>query len=170
VRNSASSTAVLPPPITAISLPRKKNLQKRLFENPKIEVLWDHAVDEVLGEGEPKGVTGLRVKHVASGASRELPVHGVFVAIGHAPATELVQGQLEMHHGAYVSVRSGSTETSVPGVFAAGDVTDHVYRQAVTSAGMGCMAALDAERFLAEQPRRETETEIDRSENAGAAA
>ncbi|MEM9726128.1 MAG: thioredoxin-disulfide reductase [Pseudomonadota bacterium] len=137
------------------SLRAEKILQQRLFSNPKIETLWDHEVDEILGSdgagGGPKGVTGLRVKHVGTGEMRDLPVHGVFVAIGHAPATELVRDQVEMHHGAYVKVRDGSTETSVPGLFAAGDVTDHIYRQAVTSAGMGCMAALDAERFLAEQ-------------------
>ena len=133
------------------SLRAEKIMQERLFKNPKIEVLWDHAVDEVIGEDNPKGVTGLRVRHVKTGEAKTLPAHGVFVAIGHAPATELVKGQLEMHHGDYVQVMGGSTATSVPGVFAAGDVTDHVYRQAVTSAGMGCMAALDAEKFLAEQ-------------------
>ena len=132
------------------SLRAEKIMQDRLFKNPKVEILWDHAVEEVLGESDPLGVTGLRVKHVKTGETTDLAVHGVFVAIGHAPATELVKGQLEMHHGDYVQVKPGSTETSIPGVFAAGDVTDHVYRQAVTSAGMGCMAALDAEKFLAE--------------------
>ncbi|MCI4663870.1 MAG: thioredoxin-disulfide reductase [Neomegalonema sp.] len=131
------------------SLRSEKILQKRLFANPKVEVLWDHAVDEVLGDDNPRGVTAVRVKHVESGDSKEIPVHGVFVAIGHAPASELVKDQLELHHGGYVKVTPGSTATSIPGVFAAGDVTDHVYRQAVTSAGMGCMAALDVERFLA---------------------
>jgi len=127
-----------------------KILQKRLFANPKVEVIWDHVLDEVVGESDPKGVTGARIRHVATGEARELDVAGVFVAIGHSPASELVKDQLEMHHGGYVWVKPGTAETSVPGVFAAGDVTDHVYRQAVTSAGMGCMAALEAERFLAE--------------------
>ncbi|HKK35328.1 MAG TPA: thioredoxin-disulfide reductase [Paracoccaceae bacterium] len=128
----------------------EKILQKRLFANPKVEVIWDHVLDEVVGESDPKGVTGARIRHVATGEARELDVAGVFVAIGHSPASELVKDQLEMHHGGYVWVKPGTAETSVPGVFAAGDVTDHVYRQAVTSAGMGCMAALEAERFLAE--------------------
>jgi thioredoxin reductase (NADPH) len=124
-------------------------LQDRLFRHPKIETIWHHVVDEVLGEHEPRGVTGVRLRDVRSGAERVVPCDGVFVAIGHAPASELVAGQLETHHGGYVVTRPGSTATSVPGVFAAGDIADPVYRQAVTSAGMGCMAALDAERFLA---------------------
>jgi thioredoxin reductase (NADPH) len=133
------------------SLRAEKVLQNRLFNHPKIEVIWDHVVDEILGDENPKGVTGLRLKHAQSGETRDLAVHGVFVAIGHAPASELVRDQVETHHGGYVSVQPGSTRTSVPGLFAAGDVTDHIYRQAVTSAGMGCMAALDAEKWLAEQ-------------------
>jgi thioredoxin reductase (NADPH) len=132
------------------NLRAEKILQKRLFENKKIQVLWDHQVDKILGDENPKGVTGLRVKHVKSGKTRDLAAHGVFVAIGHTPASELVRDQLKTHHGDYVQVKAGSTETTIPGVFAAGDVTDHVYRQAVTSAGMGCMAALDAERYLAQ--------------------
>lgn len=132
------------------SLRAEKILQDRLFKHPKIEVLWDHSVDEVLGETDPMGVSAVRARHVKTGKTTDIPCAGFFVAIGHAPASELVQGQVEMHHGNYVKVKPGSTETSVPGVFAAGDLTDHVYRQAVTSAGMGCMAALDAERFLAE--------------------
>lgn len=131
------------------SLRAEKIMQDRLFKNPKIKVMWDHTVEEVVGDSDPLGVTAVRAKHVKTGAVTEVPCAGFFVAIGHAPASELVQGQVEMHHGAYVKVKPGSTETSVPGVFAAGDLTDHVYRQAVTSAGMGCMAALDAERFLA---------------------
>jgi thioredoxin reductase (NADPH) len=131
------------------SLRAEKIMQDRLFRNPKIEVLWDHTVEEVLGDDDPLGVTGVRARHVKTGATTDIPCAGFFVAIGHAPASELVKDQLELHHGGYVKVHSGSTETSVPGVFAAGDITDHVYRQAVTSAGMGCMAALDAERFLA---------------------
>jgi thioredoxin reductase (NADPH) len=136
-----------------------KILQERLFRHPKIAVIWHHVLDEVLGETDPKGVTGVRIRDVRTGAVREIGAEGVFVAIGHTPASELVQGQVETHHGGYVSVKPGSTETSVPGVFAAGDITDHVYRQAVTSAGMGCMAALDAERFLAAQGEAETAPE-----------
>jgi thioredoxin reductase (NADPH) len=133
------------------SLRAEKILQDRLFKNPKVEVIWDHEVDEVLGSDQPRGVEGLRLRHARTGETREIPVHGVFVAIGHAPASELVADQLETHHGGYVVTAADSTATSIPGVFAAGDLTDHVYRQAVTSAGMGCMAALEAERFLAEQ-------------------
>ncbi|GAB4389777.1 MAG: thioredoxin-disulfide reductase [Albidovulum sp.] len=129
----------------------EKILQERLFRNPRIETLWNHTVTEVLGEEEPLGVTGVRVRHVETGEETVIPCAGVFVAIGHAPASELVADQLDLHHGKYVKVKPGTTETSIPGVFAAGDLTDHVYRQAVTSAGMGCMAALDAERWLAAQ-------------------
>ncbi|MCI4661160.1 MAG: thioredoxin-disulfide reductase [Neomegalonema sp.] len=127
----------------------EKVLEKRLLANPKIEVLWNHTVDEVLGAEDPRSVTGVKLRSTIDQTTRTLDVHGVFVAIGHAPSSELVADQLELHHGGYVKVKAGSSLTSVPGVFAAGDVTDHVYRQAVTSAGMGCMAALDAERFLA---------------------
>jgi thioredoxin reductase (NADPH) len=126
-----------------------KVLQERLFKHPKIEVLWFHVLEEVLGDAEPRGVTGVRLRDLRSGEDREVPCHGVFIAIGHAPASELVEHQLETHHGGYVVTKPGSTATSVPGVFAAGDIADPVYRQAVTSAGMGCMDALDAERFLA---------------------
>ena len=129
----------------------EKILQDRLFKHPKIETLWFHTLDEVVGADDPLGVEAVRVKHVEAGAITEIPAKGVFVAIGHSPASELVKDQLETHHGGYVKVKPGSTETSIPGVFAAGDLTDHVYRQAVTSAGMGCMAALDAERWLAAQ-------------------
>ncbi|MDF1854437.1 thioredoxin-disulfide reductase [Pseudooceanicola sp.] len=128
----------------------EKILIDRLMKNPKIVPLWHHELEEVVGDDNPKGVTDVKVKHVETGAITEIPAKGVFVAIGHAPASELVKDQLELHHGGYVKVMPGSTATSIPGVFAAGDLTDHVYRQAVTSAGMGCMAALDAERFLAE--------------------
>jgi thioredoxin reductase (NADPH) len=126
-----------------------KTNQDRLFKHPKISVVWDSAVTEVLGVETPLGVTGVRVSNLRTGATTDIPCDGFFVAIGHTPASELVAGQLEMHNGGYVKVIPGGTATSVPGVFAAGDLTDHVYRQAVTSAGMGCMAALDAERFLA---------------------
>jgi len=125
-------------------------LQDRLLKNPKIEPLWFHELDEVLGTDEPRGVTGVRVKHTKTGEMREIDCKGVFVAIGHAPSNELVKDVLETHMGGYVVTKPDSTATSIPGVFAAGDITDHVYRQAVTSAGMGCMAALEVERFLAE--------------------
>ncbi len=128
----------------------EKILQKRLFDNPKVEVLWNHTIDEVVGSDQPRGVEGVRARHVETGEVTTIPCAGFFVAIGHAPASELVKDQLELHHGGYVVTRPDSTATSIPGVFAAGDLTDHVYRQAVTSAGMGCMAALEAERFLAE--------------------
>ncbi|HUF87792.1 MAG TPA: thioredoxin-disulfide reductase [Thermohalobaculum sp.] len=127
-----------------------KVLQQRLFAKPNVEVVWDHVVDEILGEGT-EGVTGVRLRHAHGGEPRELAVSGVFIAIGHVPATQLVREQVETHMGGYIVTRGFSTKTSVPGFFAAGDVADHVYRQAVTSAGMGCMAALEAEKFLAEQ-------------------
>ena len=130
------------------SLHAEKILQDRLFKNPKINVIWDHEVLEVQGDEQPLGVTCVRLRNVKTGTEQTVPADGVFVAIGHAPASELVADQLDLHHGGYVKVEPGSTRTSIPGVFAAGDLTDHVYRQAVTSAGMGCMAALDAERFL----------------------
>jgi len=129
----------------------EKILINRLMKNPKIEPLWFHELDEVIGTESPLGVEGVRVKHTKTGEITEIPCKGVFIAIGHAPASELVKDALELHNGGYVTVKPGSTATSIPGVFAAGDLTDHVYRQAVTSAGMGCMAALDAERWLAEQ-------------------
>ncbi|KIC35518.1 thioredoxin-disulfide reductase [Leisingera sp. ANG-M7] len=129
----------------------EKILQDRLFKNEKIETLWFHTLEEVVGTDNPLGVEGVVVKNVQTGEVKEIPCKGVFVAIGHAPATELVKDVLELHNGGYIKVKPGSTETSIPGIYAAGDLTDHKYRQAVTSAGMGCMAALDAERFLAEQ-------------------
>lgn len=128
----------------------EKILQDRLIKNDKIEPLWFHQLEEVVGSDNPKGVEAVRVRHVETGEITEIPCKGVFVAIGHSPASELVKDQLETHNGGYVQVEAGSTRTSIPGVFAAGDLTDHTYRQAITSAGMGCMAALDAERFLAE--------------------
>lgn len=136
----------------------EKILENRLLKNPKITPLWFHTLEEVVGTEDPLGVTGVRVKHVKTGEITEIPCKGVFIAIGHAPASELVKDSLETHMGGYVKVSPGTTETSVPGVFAAGDLTDHIYRQAVTSAGMGCMAALDAERFLAAQDDGETDT------------
>ncbi len=126
-------------------------LADRLMKNPKIEPLWFNELVEVVGDDNPKGVTGVRTKNVKTGEITEVPCKGVFIAIGHAPASELVKDVLETHMGGYVVTQPDSTATSIPGVFAAGDLTDHKYRQAVTSAGMGCMAALEAERFLAEQ-------------------
>jgi len=126
-------------------------LQERLFAHPKIEVVWDCAIDEVLGQTDPLGVTGVMLKNVKTGETRQLSCDGVFVAIGHAPASELFRGQLKMDENGYLHVRPGSTATDIEGVYAAGDVTDDVYRQAVTAAGMGCMAALEAVRFLAEK-------------------
>ena len=131
------------------TLRAEKIMQDRLLKHPKIVPLWHHEIAEVIGTENPQGVEAVRARDVRSGAITEIPCKGVFVAIGHAPASELVADVLETHHGGYVVVKPGTTETSVPGVFAAGDLTDHVYRQAVTSAGMGCMAALEAEKFLA---------------------
>ena len=123
--------------------------QQRLAANPKIEILYETVVEEVIGTDQPLSVTGLRLRHVTSGAKRDLPVEGLFVAIGHSPQTSLFRGQLEMDGDGYIKTLPDSTRTSVPGVFAAGDVKDKIFRQAVTAAGMGCMAALEAERFLA---------------------
>ena len=133
------------------SLRAEKIMQDRLFKNPKIDVMWNHEVDEVVGTDAPRGVEAVKARHVETGAITEVPCKGFFVAIGHAPASDLIKDQLKLHSGGYVWVEPGTTRTSIPGVFAAGDLTDHTYRQAVTSAGMGCMAALDAERWLAEQ-------------------
>jgi thioredoxin reductase (NADPH) len=124
-------------------------MQDRLFKNPKIEVVWDSELAEVVGSASPKAVTGARLRNVKTGAIVERKADGIFIAIGHAPATELFQGQLEMKRGNYLLTKPNSTATNVPGVFAAGDVTDDIFRQAVTAAGMGCMAALEAERMLA---------------------
>jgi thioredoxin reductase (NADPH) len=124
-------------------------MQDRLFRHPGIEVVWDSVVDEVLGGGTPPGVTGLRIRNVKTGALGELALDGVFIAIGHAPATALFRDKLETDAEGYLVTRPDSTATSIPGVFAAGDVQDKVFRQAVTAAGTGCMAALESERFLA---------------------
>lgn len=124
-------------------------LQERLFAHPKVEVVWNAALHEVKGQHEPTKVTGVVLKDVNTGALTERPADGVFIAIGHAPATDLVQGQLKLKPSGYIWTVPSSTQTSVEGVFAAGDVADDVFRQAVTAAGMGCMAALEAERFLA---------------------
>jgi len=123
-------------------------MQERLFNHPKIKVKWDTTLDEVLGSDDPRGVTSVRLRNVKTGATEVQDVDGVFIAIGHKPATDLFEGQLPFKNGGYLITKPWSTQTDIPGVFAAGDVTDDVYRQAVTAAGMGCMAALEAERWL----------------------
>ena len=132
------------------SLRAEKIMQDRLFRNPKVAVLWDTVLDEVLGADDPPSVTGARVKNVKTGETTDLTIDGVFIAIGHDPTTSLFKGQLEMDDEGYLVTKPDSTVTAIPGVFAAGDVKDKVFRQAVTAAGMGCMAALEAEKFLAE--------------------
>jgi thioredoxin reductase (NADPH) len=131
------------------TLRAERILQERLFKHAKISVVWDSALDEVLGTEQPLGVTGARLKNVKTGEVSEVEADGIFIAIGHAPATELFKGQVAMKPNGYILVAPHSTATDVPGVFAAGDVADDVYRQAVTAAGMGCMAALEAEKFIA---------------------
>ena len=125
-------------------------LQERLFKNPKIEVIWNAEVAEVTGNDMPTSVTGLTIRDTVSGKLTELKADGVFIAIGHSPATSIFAGKLDMKPGGYLKVVPGTTQTNIPGVFAAGDVTDDVFRQAVTAAGTGCMAALETERYLAE--------------------
>jgi thioredoxin reductase (NADPH) len=127
----------------------EKILQERLFRNPKIEVIWNCVLQEVTGSADPKSVTGAKLRHLKTNVVTARPVDGVFIAIGHEPATQLFKGKLEMTPTGYLVTEPDSTRTSVPGVFAAGDVKDEVFRQAVTAAGMGCMAALEAERYLA---------------------
>jgi len=124
-------------------------MQQRLFKHPKIEVVWNSAVDEVLGSGTPAAVSGLRLKNLVSGAVSQIDIDGLFVAIGHVPATEVFKGQIDMDAEGYILTKPDSTATNIAGVYAAGDVKDKVFRQAVTAAGMGCMAALEAEKFLA---------------------
>ena len=128
----------------------EKILQDRLFANPKIKVIWNHAVEAFVSGGDPEGLVGVDLVDTVTGAKRHEPCHGAFVAIGHAPSTALFNGKLPMDDHGYLEAEKGGSRTSIPGVFAAGDVTDKIYRQAVTAAGMGCMAALDAEKFLAE--------------------
>jgi thioredoxin reductase (NADPH) len=127
----------------------EKIQQSRLFNKENIEVIWDHQLDEILGDENPLGVTGARLKHAKTGEARHISVDGVFIAIGHKPSTELFEGKLKMMDHGYLVTAPDSTATEIPGVYAAGDVTDDIYRQAVTAAGMGCMAALETEKFLA---------------------
>jgi len=126
----------------------EKMLQKKLMENKKIEIIWDSVLEEVLGDEKPKGVTGIKIKNVKTNKTTQINVHGLFIAIGHDPATSLFKGQLDMDKEGYLITKPDSTQTNKPGVFAAGDVKDKIFRQAVTAAGMGCMSALEAEKFL----------------------
>jgi thioredoxin reductase (NADPH) len=132
----------------------EKILQERLFSNPKISVIWDHAVEEILGTEAPAVVTGVSLRNTRTGALQKIDVDGVFIAIGHSPTTAIFEGQIKMDSESYIVTTPGTTETSVEGVFAAGDVQDKIFRQAVTAAGTGCMAALEAEKFLAKIPLR----------------
>lgn len=131
------------------SLRAERILQDRLLKHPKVEVVWNSAIEEICGSQNPTSVTHVRLKNLVSGQVSELKTDGVFIAIGHKPSTDLFAGQLDMKPGGYLQTKPGTTETNIPGVFAAGDVADDVYRQAVTAAGMGCMAALETERYLA---------------------
>jgi thioredoxin reductase (NADPH) len=131
------------------SLRSERILQERLFARPNVEMRWDSAVDEILGSEAPLSVEALRIRNVKTGATETLPLDGVFIAIGHKPATELFAGQIELKSNGYIKTAPDSTATNIEGVFAAGDVADDKYRQAVTAAGLGCMAALEAERWLA---------------------
>lgn len=133
------------------TLRAEKIMQDRLFKNPKVTAVWDSVLEEVLGDSDPLGVTGVRVRNVKTGAVREIPCQGLFVAIGHDPATAVFKGKVEMDAEGYILTAPDSTATNVPGVFAAGDVKDKIFRQAVTAAGMGCMAALEVEKYLAAQ-------------------
>ncbi len=129
----------------------EKILQNRLFDNDKVEILWDTTLEEILGSDNPPGVTGVKLKNVKSGEVFERDTHGVFIAIGHKPATEVFNGHIGMNSGGYIETKPDSTATNIPGIFATGDVSDEVYRQAVTAAGLGCMGALEAEKWLAEE-------------------
>ena len=132
------------------TLRAEKILQNRLFNNEKVEILWDTTLEEILGDEDPLGVTGVKLKNKKTGETYKRDTHGVFIAIGHKPATEIFKGHVQMNEGGYITTAPDSTATNLPGVFAAGDVSDETYRQAVTAAGLGCMGALEAERFLAE--------------------
>ena len=133
------------------TLRAEKILQNRLINHEKIEVLWDTTLEEILGDDNPIGVTGVKLRNLNTGEIFDRETHGVFIAIGHKPSTDVFKGHVEMNDGGYIFTKSDSTATNVPGVFAAGDVSDETYRQAVTAAGLGCMGALEAERFLTEQ-------------------
>ena len=137
----------------------EKIMQDRLFKNPKIHVVWDSVVEEVLAAGDPPGVTGVRVRNVKTGKTGEIACDGFFVAIGHTPNTELFKGQLPLDAEGYLTTKPGTTQTDIPGVFAAGDVQDKIYRQAVTAAGTGCMAALEAEKFIAHHAHSDASAE-----------
>ena len=125
-------------------------MQERLFNHEKVEILWDTTLEKILGDDNPPNVTGARLKNVKTGEVYDKPVHGIFIAIGHKPSTEIFKGHVEMNSGGYITTAPDSTATNIPGVFAAGDVSDETFRQAVTAAGLGCMGALEAEKFLAE--------------------
>ena len=129
----------------------EKILQDRIFSNPKIEVIWDSVLEEILGTSDPKEVTGIHIQNVKTKETRLIAVQGVFIAIGHKPATEVFKGIIDTDETGYIKCAPGSVKTNIPGVFAAGDVQDKVYRQAITAAGQGCMAAIDVEKYLAEQ-------------------
>ena len=133
------------------TLRAEKILQDRLFNHPKVEILWDTTLEEILGDENPLGVTGVRLRNTKTNKETELSTHGVFIAIGHKPSTEIFKGHVAMNDGGYITTAPDSTATNIPGVFATGDVSDEVYRQAVTAAGLGCMGALEAERWLTEQ-------------------
>jgi len=139
------------------TLRAEKILQKRLLENPKVEVLWDTTLEEILGDDQPLGVTGVRLKEVKTGKIYDRETHGVFIAIGHKPSTSVFKGHVAMNDGGYITTAPDSTATNIPGVFATGDVSDELFRQAVTAAGLGCMGALEAERYLTEVSAHQVE-------------
>jgi len=139
------------------TLRAEKILQKRLLENPKVEVLWDTTLEEILGDDQPLGVTGVRLKEVKTGKIYDRETHGVFIAIGHKPSTSVFKGHVVMNDGGYITTAPDSTATNIPGVFATGDVSDELFRQAVTAAGLGCMGALEAERYLTEVSAHQVE-------------
>ena len=129
----------------------EKMLQKKLMDNKKIEIIWDSVIEDVIGQKDPKNVTGIKIKNIKSNSVSELKIDGLFIAIGHDPATSLFKGQLDMDKDGYIITKPDSTATKIPGVYAAGDVKDKIFRQAVTAAGMGCMSAIEAEKFLSEE-------------------
>ena len=129
----------------------EKLLQTKLMNNKKIEIIWDSVVEEVMGQKDPKNVTGIKIKNLKTNSISDLKIDGLFIAIGHDPATSLFKGQLDMDKDGYIITKPDSTATKIPGVYAAGDVKDKIFRQAVTAAGMGCMSALEAEKFLSEK-------------------